>query len=159
MKLRLAVPIVLVFCLAGLARADETEPLALSLTGVTDGSRPHERIAIGLKIANASDHAVVIQRGIEIDQVAEFKWAARMTVEAVADCTQYDNSKSLQAPVRIEADSQLVVTPWHGWTCGAGRQCEEKCDSDLPLGGGVYRFVVVTSEGQRIFSPTFRLPG
>ena len=162
MKARIAVLVAVCLCGIRLLPASAQEaPLELSLTGITDGSRPHERIAVGLKIANDSDHDIVIQRGIEIDSVGAFKWEAKATIEAVAECSQYDNALSPHAPVRIQAGSEMTIAPWHGWTCGAGRQCEESCSgvTDTPLGPGNYRFVVVTSEGKRLPSPSFRLPG
>jgi hypothetical protein len=114
------------------------------------------KTAIGIHIVNHADHAVMIQRGIELDQVNGFKWVARMQIQAVADCTAYDQSQSLYAPVRIEAGGTLDIAPWHGWSCGS--QCPEACSKSAPMGGGDYRFVAVTAEGQRIPSPGFKLP-
>ena len=128
----------------------------LQLTGTPDGSQSYDQTSIGLTITNHSGHTVDIQRGISIEQSGKFKWAPLMAIQAVSACGDYDPHPNWHAAVRLEDRGYLDVMAWDGATCGG--QCRNACQENAHIGGGTYRFVVITREGARILSPEFKIP-
>ena len=64
---------------AGVLSDAPPSPLQLEIIGAAPAV---DKIAIGLRIINHADHAIRIQRGIEVDQGSKFKWAALMMIQA-----------------------------------------------------------------------------
>ena len=151
--------LIIVFSLTVPAHAapmDDGPASPLELTIIHPGAP--DKIAASLRIVNHADHTITIQRGIEVDQLNNFKWAALMMIQAVADCGAYDQAHAWRGAVRIPAGGEVDIAPWHGWQCGEKRQCPEACDTNQPYGAGSYRFTVLLAEGERISSPSFTLP-
>ena len=138
---------------AGVLSDAPPSPLEMQIIGDAPTA---DKIAVGLRLINHADHAITIQRGIEIDQGGGFKWAALMMIQAVADCGAYDQNHEWRASVRIAAGAEMDIAPWHGRMCGS--QCPEGCAKNTSFGPGSYRFVVITAEGERLPSPSFTVP-
>jgi hypothetical protein len=81
-------------------------------------------------------------------------WNQAGAIQALANCTHYDQSYNWKAPTLIGARSSLAVYPWNGLTCGG--QCSDACLQNVFVGPGTYRFVVVlVTDSTRIAGPPF----
>ncbi len=134
----------------------EAPPLSIELSGTTDGTQAPDKTAITITIVNDSGHTLSIERGVSVEKMADFHWMPQTVIEAVADCRQYDATHDWHAAVRIEADAVLKLAPFDGKSCGG--QCSESCLANSTLGPGTYRVAVMTREGKRAESPSFKLP-
>jgi hypothetical protein len=135
-------------------------PLLLEVTEHSD--LPHEFPGLaktyGVTITNMTHSAVSIEREILIERKAPKGWNPAGAIQALVNCSHYEQGYDFKSPASIAARSSLAVYPWNGQGCGG--QCSEACLQNTLARPGIYRFVaVLLPEGTRIASPPFLVSG
>jgi len=145
--------------------ASAAEPLRLDLTEHSDVRHVFTGLdkSYGATITNLTERTVTIDPAILIEHRTAKGWKQETAIQAVANCTNYDQRDSSKAAIGREvytslaAHTSLSFVPWDGFLCAG--QCSDACKQNGRVRPGIYRFiVVVVPDGKRIASQPFTIP-